>query len=162
MAGTLARVVRMERHPNGSMNVVLQGTQRFHVRAVEQLKPYPQVSVEFLQEGVQMSVRMDALAARVRELWFTYSEMMRSVAGVNLSEEELPRDAIGLAFFVATHIQSGPSDKQRLVSQPGVEEILAQEIPLLRKEIHLLHFIDGTQGRVEKQRLGPTGYISQN
>ena len=160
--GTLARIVRMERHPDGTMSVVFQGTQRFRIRAMEQRHPYLQASVESLVEEETPSVRMEALAAKVRELWHHYRETLQNVAGVTLGDGDLPHEAVHLAYTVAANIQSGLSDKQRLVSQPSVEDILAAEIPLLLKELRLLEFIDETQEREQELRLGPTGYLSRN
>ncbi len=160
--GTLGRIVRMERLENGSMHVVVQGTRRFRIREVNHQEPYLQAHVEVVREEREDSVRAYALSLKVRELWHQYSTLLREAIGLDLTPERVPDDATDLAFFVAGNLHAGLTDRQRLLIQWSVADMLAEEIRVLQREISLLRYIKRTQDAENEQRMGPTGYLSRN
>lgn len=160
--GTLARVVRMERLEDGTLNVRVLGTRRFRVRRLYDPAPYLQGDVEVVQEPTSDSVRAYALSVKVQDLWQQYTAMMRRIVGVEVGRGERPQTALEWAFYVGAGLMCGLKDKQRLLSTWDVADMLAQEIVLLYRELALLRFMAETQQREEERRLGPTGYISRN
>lgn len=160
--GTLARVVRVERRRDNTMNVVVEGTRRFRIRALNRRQPYLQADVEEIEGQGEGTVRAYALSLSVRDLWEVYTGLMREVTGITVAPDKTPREARALAFFVAAGLQVSPHDKQALLSQPDIAEILAQEVRLLRRELRLLRFIADTQEMANEARMGPTGFLSRN
>lgn len=160
--GTLSRVVRMERMPDGTMDVVVHGTRRFRIHELDRSEPYLQARVEVMSEPREDSVRAYALAMKVQELWDRYSRLMRDVAGIDMTEERPPDDPTDLAFFVAAGLRAGLHDRQHLLTRWRVTDMLAEEIQILHQEISLLTYMARTQAVENERRLGPTGYLSRN
>ncbi len=160
--GTLARIVRMERLEDGTMNLLVQGTQRFRIQEVTFDEPYLQARIETVPEESEESVRAYALAVKVRELWRHYEALMRHVAGIEVAGEPPPENTQELAFFVGAGVKCGLHDKQKLLSTWDITDMLAEEIHVLRRELALLRFMARTQEQENERRMGPTGYISRN
>jgi len=160
--GTLAEVVRMERLQDGTMNVVVAGTHRFWIRDLNRRQPYLQAEVEEFAQPEDESVRAYALSLATRDLWDVYAGLAREVMGMHVATDEVPDHAYDLAFFVATGLQVGILEKQSLLSEPDVEEILAREIGILRRELRLLRMMAETQDAEETSRMGPTGFLTRN
>ncbi len=160
--GTFARVVRMERLPDGSVHVHLRGTRRFRVREMRWEQAYPEATVEPVDDAPRNVLRSEALAARVRELWEMYTQTMQRVMGTEMREVRVPDDPRHLAYFVASGLQTDFRALRALLQLASVEDMLAREVALLAKELWLLDFIDRTQEREMERRLGPSGFLSRN
>lgn len=160
--GTLARVVRMERLKDGTLNVRVLGTRRFRIHELHWERPYLEADIEVVQERDDHSVRAYALQVKVQDLWKEYVDLTREVIGIEVGRGERPQTALEWAFYVAAGLMCGFKDKQRLLSTWDVADMLAQEIRLLYREIALLRYMATTQRAEEERRLGPTGYISRN
>jgi hypothetical protein len=76
--------------------------------------------------------------------------------------DRLPEDPLTLAFLIAISLQVKPEDKQRLLEQTGIPEILALEARLIARESMLMQFMLDTQQDVLAMNSGPTGYIFPN
>ncbi len=160
--GTLARVVRMERLPDRTVHIVLQGTQRFRLWELHREDPYPEGTVEPLDDAPRNPLRAEALASRVRELWDTYTRAMHDVIGINMRPVTIPDSVRHLAYFVAAGLHVDAEELYTLLELTSVEDILAYEVALLRKELWILDFMGRTQAEENERRLGPTGFLSRN
>jgi Lon protease-like protein len=139
MVGTAARVMRVERENDGRMNITTVGTQRFRVLDLDRSRSYLSATV------AQFPVVNGAKAS-----------------GTNLRLDRLPEDPLTLAFLVAIALQVKAEDKQRLLEQAGIPEILALESRLIARESMLMQFMVDTQRDVLAMNSGPTGYIFPN
>ncbi len=160
--GTLARVTRLERTEEGTLNVRVLGTRRFRILDLRHDEPYLQADIVVMRENDDASVRAYALQVKVQDLWREYTAMVRQVIGLDVGRGESPQTALEWAFYVGASLMCGPRDKQRLLETWDVAEMLAQEIRLLYRELALLRFMARTKAQMEERRLGPTGYISPN
>jgi hypothetical protein len=64
--------------------------------------------------------------------------------------------------MIAISLQIKAEDKQKVLEQPGIPEILALESRLIGRETKLLEFMIGTQHEVLSMNSGPTGYVFPN
>ncbi len=161
-AGTLARVVRMERVEDGTLHIMAQGTRRFRVRELNRQQPYLQAHVEVIAEHWEETPRTYALSMKVRELWDHYVTRLKEVVGLNISTQDMPTHAPDIAFYVASSLRTSVQDRQHLLTRWDIADMLKAEIRILQREMSLLRFIERTQDRENELRLGPTGYLSRN
>ena len=106
--GTRASVVEVvERFPDGRLNIVVEGRDRFRLRELTRGRPFATAEVDAVEDegdGPTPDERARCLAA--------YD---RVVAAAAADLEELDRDAPDLSFQIAARIDLGASVKQTLL-----------------------------------------------
>jgi Lon protease-like protein len=162
MVGTAARIMRVEREDDGRLNITTVGTQRFRILELDRSRSYLTGTVAPFPL-VNGATRLAAdLAQRVRPQVLDYVELLSKASGTNLRLDRLPEDPLTLAFLIAIALQVKARDKQRLLEQAGIPEILALESRLIARETQLMQFMLDTQREVMALNSGPTGYIFPN
>lgn len=161
--GTAARIVRVERQPDGRMNITTVGTNRFRILEVDgESRPYLQGRVTPLPV-VNGSTRLATeMAQKVRPKIIEYVELLSKATQTQLKLDRLPEDPTTLAFLVAIALQVNNDEKQKLLELAGVPEILDRERYLLSWETLLLKHMNDTQKAIQEMSGGPTGYIFPN
>lgn len=162
LVGTAARITRVQRHPDGRMDIVVAGTQRFRIEELDHSRPYLVAQVRHypvINGNTRLAMEQ---ALRVRPKIVRYVETLTKATGVKLPLDQLPEDPTILAFLTAIALQVPPADKQRLLALPGVPEILDLENYFLARELQLLDYMVESQPRQEKLVWGPTGYLFAN
>jgi Lon protease-like protein len=160
--GTAARIMRVDRLDDGCMNITAVGTQRFRILELDHGQSY--LSGKVCQFPVlNGSTKLAAdLAQRVRPQVLDYVELLSKASNTNLRLDRLPEDPLTLAFLIAIALQVKAGDKQKLLEQAGVPDILALESRLLGRECQLMQFMLSTQQEVMAMNSGPTGYVFPN
>jgi Lon protease-like protein len=166
MVGTAARIVRVERldpdHAGGRMNITAIGTQRFRVLELNHSHTYLSGTVRTFPV-INGSTRLAAdLAQKVRPRILEYVELLAEASGQPLRLDRLPEDPTTLAFLVAIALQINSEDKQKLLEQIGIPEMLAHEAHLLSRESLFTRHMIATQQEIMTLNSGPSGYIFPN
>jgi Lon protease-like protein len=129
--GTTARVARVQRLPDGRMNIVTLGDRRFRILALDTTEPYLQGDVDYLEsEGADTPPARDA-AARVAALFGEQFRLTLAVSAQWVRRVDLPDDPGRLADFVAAHLELSSEVKQQLLETLSVPERLRREEALL-------------------------------
>jgi len=160
--GTTARIRRVQRHPDGCMDIQTVGVHRFHIVELNYSKSYLTGSVRQVPivNGATRSANL--LAQKLRPRLVEYMELFNVAHSVEADLAYVPHDPKPLAFMVAASLQLKSADKQRLLELPGIPDMLQQEYRLLNKEILLLKHMIGTQEEIAGMSSGSTGYIFPN
>jgi uncharacterized protein len=162
MIGTAARIVRVERLDDGCINITTVGTQRFRILELNHHHSYLTGTVSQFPV-VNGAIKLASeLAQRIRPQVMDYVELLSKACNTNLRLDRLPEDPLTLAFMIAISLQIKAEDKQKVLEQPGIPEILALESRLIGRETKLLEFMMGTQQEVLSMNSGPTGYVFPN
>jgi Lon protease-like protein len=132
--GTSAAIVNVEKLEEGRMNIVAVGRSRFRILSVHDDHPYLTARVQTLPIKVEAELRAAALGQRVQEYYGEYAPLLQDVAGVELRLEDWPEDAAAIAVLAAILLQVPMSDKQQILNAATVDEMLAQEIRMFRRE----------------------------
>jgi Lon protease-like protein len=162
MVGTAARIMRVEREDDGCINITAVGTQRFRVLELDRSRSYLSATVAPFPLVNGATKLATDLAQRVRPQVMEYVELLSKASSTNLRLDRLPEDPLTLAFLVAIALQVKAGDKQRLLEQIGIPEILALESRLIGRETQLMQFMLDTQREVMGMNSGLTGYIFPN
>lgn len=160
--GTAARIVRVDRLEDGCMDITAVGTQRFRVLELSRSHSYLSGKVSQFPLLNGATKQASELAQRVRPQVLDYVELLSKASSTNLRLDRLPEDPPALAFLIAIALQVKAADKQKLLEQAGIPEILALEARLLARESQLMQFMLQTQHEVLAMNSGPTGYIFPN
>ncbi len=136
--GTYGQVARVERLPDGRMNVEVVGQERFRIVALHRDKAYLQGTVEnypLLPAGEAETQK----AVRALLPWLSrYLELLGQAAETSFDMQQLPTDPTALAYLAAIVLQAPMHDKQRLLAAPALTDLLAGECALFRREISLI------------------------
>lgn len=134
--GTLARIVHVERLPDGRMNLLITGASRFKVVRRVDGKPYSQAEVEYLQEeseGVPAP-----LMRSLRSTFDVYLQSLQRFARGTEDVPDLPGDPEALAYLVAATLETTVDARQQLLEAVDARERIELELKILRREADLL------------------------
>lgn len=146
--GTSARLVGVERLPDGRMNIETVGEERFRILALHHDESYLTGTVE----AFPLTERdLPAARAGVRVLLphlTRYLNLLGEATTETFDLKRLPADPVALAYLAAILVQVPLEEKQTLLAQPSVVELLTQERVLYRRETSLLRvMLNHRQGR---------------
>jgi uncharacterized protein len=133
--GCTARMVRVDRLPDGRMNILTIGEQRFRLVGPARVMPegYLAGDVQVLAEPPDTPVAADLLD-NVRDVFTRYQQ-----STVGLSEPkappELPADPARLSYRIAATLFVDPRERQRLLEMDDVASRLQHELILLKREM---------------------------
>ncbi len=133
--GTAARIMRVDRLDDGCMNITAVGTQRFRVLELNRSHSYLSGKVSQFPLLNGATKQATDLAQRVRPQVLDYVDLLAKASSTNLRLDRLPEDPLTLAFLIAIALQVKPADKQKLLEQSGIPEMLALEAHLIAREI---------------------------
>jgi len=160
--GTAARITRVDRKPDGRMDIMAVGTRRFRIQELNYDHAYLTGAVSHypILNG-DTKLAMDQ-AQRVRPKILRYVDLMTKATGVQLKLDQLPEDPTTLAFLTAIALQVNSGEKQRMLNQAGIPEMLDLSNYLLGRELQLLQYMLDSQSVVQSLSGGPTGFLFAN
>lgn len=160
--GTAALVTKVDRKPDGRMDILAAGTRRFRIEKLNHDRAYltAQVSHYPMTNGdTRLAVEQ---TQRVRPKIVQYVDLLTRATGIQLQLDQLPEDPTTLAILTAIALQIKSEDKQRILVQSGVPEMLDMANYLLGRELQILQHMIDTQSVVESLTSGPTGLLFDN
>jgi len=122
--GCVAEIVNTETLPDGRSNIVVRGAERFaFLSLVSSAHPYRVCRAEIVEDEFEIGAELDAVAERVRDVFGRVARAARTLADDPDPLPELPDDAAGLSFAVASMID---------IDLEARQELLASRSPLAR------------------------------
>ncbi len=149
--GTVATVLKMLKFPDGSLRVLVQGMRRIQVVKVIQTEPYFKAIVRPLDEIVEPSTELDALANTVSSLFQRVVNMSPhlpdelSVAAMNTP------DPGRLADLVASNLTLPTEEKQALLEELNVKKRLEKLVVHLNRLLEVLEMSSKIQDQVQSE-----------
>jgi hypothetical protein len=129
--GAVARISRVQRLPDGRMNLLVFGEHRFRIRALDTSEPYLIGDVEPLDTIGSAAPETADAARRVAERFAEHFRLTMAVSDQWVRDLDLPDDPDILADFVAGHIDVDAETKQELLETLSVPDRLRRELDLL-------------------------------
>ncbi|MCS7060362.1 MAG: LON peptidase substrate-binding domain-containing protein [Anaerolineae bacterium] len=136
--GTAAKITQVERLPDGRMNILTVGTERFELRNVrlseEQYLIGDVVAYPFKNDLEPPAQLQAEVAARLQR----YLKLLSKLTGIEFKTRQFPEDATALAVFAAIAMQLPLEDKQELLATERVADMLSLEAEILEDELFTL------------------------
>ncbi|MCC7103771.1 MAG: LON peptidase substrate-binding domain-containing protein [Chloroflexi bacterium] len=129
--GTKAKIMSVERLPDGRMNIVVVGVERFAIRELVAGEPYPRARIETLAD--ETADANGELSGAVLSL-FTRCLEEAGIAPERLQGLRLPDEPLALSYVVAAALKVPNDLRQELLEQPSAGARLRHELQLLRWE----------------------------
>ncbi len=136
--GTLARITRVERLPDGRMNIETIGQERFRILALHDDESYLTGTVESypLAGGETPQARQ---AARALLPWMErYLGLIGEVTNEPFDLTQVPHHPVTIAYLAAIVLQIPPEEKQDLLAIAAADDLLERERALYRREVSLM------------------------
>ncbi len=137
--GTLAKVVKQIKMPDGNTTIFIMGRMRFHIEAYTQIDPYYTAQIKYLDdEFPQKDAEFDAMISSIKD----YSERIAqqspnlpneaSIVLRNIEQQSF------LMHFVASNINAKLVDKQGLLEENNIKARAERLLQLLQTELQLV------------------------
>jgi len=149
--GTAVSVLKMQRYPDSSMMVLVQGIARVRILEIVRDKPYQVARIEELPSVVEEGVEIEALA---RSLQNQFQEVVSLVP--SLSDElqialSNTQDPSKLTDFIASNINLEIPEKQELLAFANVNKRMHRLTELLARELQVARLGSKIQDRVQSE-----------
>jgi Lon protease-like protein len=135
--GCTARMLRVDRLPDGQMNILTVGDQRFRLLGPARTMPdgYLVADVRLLPDAAAQvpGGLIDDVANELQK--YETAVATRTGRGTDKAPE-LPRDPVRLSYRVAAALHVHPRERQHLLEIDDVGARLRQELTLLKRENH--------------------------
>jgi Lon protease-like protein len=154
--GTAAQIARVDRLPDGRMNLVTVGTRRFRCIEHVQVVPYRVARVAWLEDDAPAAPECDQLAQEVRDALDGYLSAAYALADQPRRSFEIPNDVVALSFQVGAILQIAAHERQGLLESTTADARLRQELAYLRRETRMLKML------LARRDVGNAGGFSRN
>jgi uncharacterized protein len=163
LVGTVARIIKSSHQPDGTMDIVTVGQERFRIRHLIHDQPYLRGEVETLPTNVSSDFgTIAALTDAVRDRVASYIKLIAEAAGLQIQIDEMPAMPQQVGYLAAAAMQIDNREKQDLLAGSSLEFVLSSEIRLLNRENALLRWMAARRDWPGAVQFGPGGTLLPN
>lgn len=134
--GTIAKIVKLIKMPDGGTTIIIQGKKRFHLEQITTDEPYFKAKVRLVDEDViPTDEDFAAYVSNIKDLAAQIVQMspnMPTEASIILKNIENPSFLIN---FVSSNLNSEIGEKQRLLEIDDVNKRAEELMQILQKEL---------------------------
>ena len=133
--GCSARIARVERLPDGKMNIEVIGENRFRILDTHERRAYRTGLTEVFEDRPGNPPALAPLVDEVQRLLRDFQARRLALEGRSMPHCELPSDPTCLSFIAARELPIDNDEKQSLLSEDSAQERLAAEREILLREV---------------------------
>src|SRR5665213_1088040 len=149
--GTLAQVLQLLKLPDGTVKVLVEGTERAKVEEFRARNDFYEAVLSPIASVVQTGPDADALARTAATQFENYVKLNKKVPQEILATLSQINDHSKLADTIAAHLSVKLSEKQDILATASVEERFEKCFSLMEGEISVLQVEKRIRGRVKRQ-----------
>lgn len=150
--GTVARILKLIKMPDGSKSIVIQGKSVFEIEEFTQQDPFFRAKVKHYEYQQDMSgVELDAALRSVKETAsqiVDQSPNIPSEAGVAINNITSPNFLLN---FISSNLNITLEEKQKLLEMKVFSEKMEKVMEYLRKELQVLNLSEEIQSKVKTE-----------
>ncbi len=149
--GTVAKIMKMLRMPDGNTTVIIQGKRRFEILEVKQTEPYIRASIKAFSETrpTKDNKEFHALVSSLKDLALNIikqSPQIPSEAGFALQNIESTSFLIN---FISSNMNTPVEEKQKMLEVADLTERATMVLTHLTKELQMLELKNQIQSKVK-------------
>ena len=149
--GTLAQVLQLLKLPDGTVKVLVEGSDRARVHAFAARTDFFEAEVEVLPSDFGTSAETEALARTAVSQFDSYVKLNKKVPQEVLASISQITDHSKLADTIAAHLAIKIPEKQELLEMTSVAQRLEKVYALMEGEISVLQVEKRIRSRVKRQ-----------
>ncbi|RMD70626.1 MAG: endopeptidase La, partial [Gammaproteobacteria bacterium] len=149
--GTVATIHRVSRGPDNSMQVVVEGIERFRVEEWTQTEPYLKARIALAPEIVEPDVELDALKRSLQDLTrevVALSPHLPEEVSKFLAQVEEPRH---LLYLVAANMRLSVEEGQKILEADDIKEKYHLLLTRLLREKEVLELEQKIQSEAKEE-----------
>ncbi|WP_162909826.1 LON peptidase substrate-binding domain-containing protein [Aggregatilinea lenta] len=155
--GCTAQISEVEHLPDGRLNVLAVGMDRFQIHSLAFEHDYLTGTVELLPLYSEDLVTVEQAGTRLRPWVERYLSVLASAADeAEFDVDDLPDDPLALGYLAAALVQIPPDEKQPLLATAEAGELLTNMRGIYRREVALL------SAMLEREKGQEMGIFSRN
>ena len=155
--GTVAKIVKLIKMPDGGTTIIIQGKKRFAIEAITIEEPYFKAKIKILEDEVLVDDNdFDAMVGSIKDLAsqiISISPNLPSEAAIILKNIEKPSFLI---HFVSSNLNSDIKDKQRLLVTDSIKARAELLMNLMQTELQYTELknklTNKTRAELDKQQ----------
>ena len=149
--GSVSTILQLLKLPDGTVKVLVEGTQRARVLAYVREDRYFEAEIELLAPEEEDEREVEVLMRSALAQFEQYVKLNKKVPPEILSSLSSIDDASRLADTIAAHLSVGLDQKQQLLEVESPQLRLEELIGRMDEEIDLLQVEKRIRGRVKRQ-----------
>ena len=149
--GTLATIVRIFKSPDGIINMIVQGSERFRVEAFTSSDPYLTARVSALPEAWETTLEIEALRRNISQVFAQMAELIPNLPDELAQMIQNIEDPRQLTYAVATYMRMDISDAQKLLEMEGLPNKMLFLLQLMNKELEVLQLVKKIQTEAQSE-----------
>jgi len=161
--GTIAHIRKSSHQPDGTIDIITVGQERFCIDRLIHDQPYLRGEVKTLP--MREPADPDAvatLAERVRDGVSRYIKLIAEAAGLQIQVDAMPEAPQQLGYLAGVAMQIDNREKQEILANSSLPKVLAQEIQLLNRENALLRWMIAQRDWPGRAQFGASGTLLPN
>ena len=148
--GTVAKILKLLKMPDGSSTIIIQGKKRFEIGNVSQVEPYLKASVKQVidAEFTGEQEHFDALVESIKDLSLSIIKQAPNIpseASVAIKNMESPAFLIN---FISSNMGVEVKEKQELLEMTDLLKRANKVLELLTRELQMLELKNDIQSKV--------------
>ena len=136
--GTVATIVRIFKSPDGIVNMIVQGSERFRIKEWTGTEPYLTARVEMMPETWESTLEIEALRRNISQGFAKMAELIPNLPDELAQMIQGIEDPRQLTYAVATYMRMELTDAQKLLEMEGLPDKMLFLLQLLNKELEVL------------------------
>ena len=149
--GTLAAVLQLLKLPDGTVKVLVEGTQRARIQRYTANQDYYEAEVERVVESVGTKEEIEALARSAVTQFESYVKLNKKISPEVLGSLGQIDDYSKLGDTIASHLAIKIAEKQELLEIVKISDRLEKVYALMESEISVLQVEKKIRSRVKRQ-----------
>src|SRR5512143_250813 len=149
--GSVATVLQMLKLPDGTVKVLVEGTQRAHIRSIEEHGEYLAAHAQPLPGDPGVAHEVEAMRRALLTQFDSYVKLNKKIPPEILTSMSGIDDGGRLADAIAAHLPLKLEQKQEILEMGDVAKRLEHLLGLLEGEVDILQVEKRIRGRVKRQ-----------
>lgn len=149
--GTVGEILQVVKNPDGSIKILVEGTDRARIIKYVNTKEIFEVKTEKVKELSEKTPEIEALMRTVIKLFKKYGELNSKIPKEFLSSINNINQPGRLVDVIASHLTVKMEDKQQILESFQHEDRLKKIIEILMGEVEILGVEKKIQGQVTEQ-----------
>jgi ATP-dependent Lon protease len=149
--GTVANILQMLKLPDGTVKVLVEGTQRARIQSVEDLKTHYQADATMVQPPAEDTTELEAMRRAMISQFDQYVKLNKKIPPEILTSLAGIDEAGRLADTIAAHLPLKLEQKQEVLEMIDVRKRLEHLLGVMETELDILQVEKRIRGRVKKQ-----------
>lgn len=149
--GAVASILQLLKLPDGTVKVLVEGTSRARVEALDDQGDHYTAEVSLIEEQPVENEEVEALMRAATEQFEQYAKLNRKIPPEAVSTIGDITEAGKLADAVASQLQVKLSEKQDLLEMPEARQRLEKILSLMEGEMGMMQMERKIKNRVKRQ-----------